>query len=124
MGTALVAAFNVVSAYRNAVSVGAIVGLSTSSNWSVGSCAAGTDLTVAGVVKDLAEDRSIATVQLFGYSKAFEADYSGALARGQYPVKATGKTVTGSGTAAASTRRAVCVAVDYPTTGKCQFLAQ
>ena len=97
LGSPHVATFGVISSYRSTISVGAMVSLSTSSNWSVGAAGTGADLTTVGIVKDLAEDKSVATVQLLGYSKAFEAEYSGAISRGQYPVTTTGNKVCGSG---------------------------
>ena len=121
-GTPLVTACNVVSTHQDAIAVGDDVTLSTSSNWAVNSTAATTDLALCGKVLALSQDSTVATVQWYGYNKVFEATYSAACALGSFIVTDTSHKVKASGTAAISLPKSVCAALDYPSSGKVQFL--
>ncbi len=127
LGKPLIAAFHVVSTYQSSIAVDSVVSISTSSNWAVNSNAAGTLLNYCGKVLALNPGSTVATVQLYGYNKAFEATYSASIALGQQVVTDTSGKVKGSGnaasTAATNLKFCNCVAKDFPTSGKCQWLS-
>jgi hypothetical protein len=122
-GSPLYTACNVVATFQSSIAVGSHVSVSTSGNWCVNSAAATTDLALIGKVVDLNDASTIATVKWYGYNKVFEATYSAACAKGSYVVTDTSNKVKASGTAAGSITRTHCVALDYPSSGKVQFLA-
>src|SRR5574343_1763199 len=127
LGKPLIAAFHVVSTHQDTIAVGDHVSISTSSNWAVNSVAETKLVNPGGKVLALNPGSTVATVQLYGYNKAFEATYSASIARGQQVVTDTSGKVKGSGAAASTSATNLkfcnCVAKDFPTSGKCQWLS-
>jgi hypothetical protein len=127
LGKPLVVALNVVSTHQDEIAVGDMVVVDTSGNFTCNSTAATTNVNYCGKVLALNPGSTVATVQLYGYNKAFEATYSASIALGQQVVTDTSGKVKGSGNAAstAATNRKlnICVAKDFPSSGKCVWFS-
>jgi hypothetical protein len=124
MGVVLVTTCNIISTFQSSSrAVGDIVGVSTSGNWCINSTAAATPLGLCGRIVHVDDDGDTCSVAWFGYNKVWENTYSAACAKGSYVVTDTSNKVKASGTAAISLPHNVCVALDYPSSGKVQFLS-
>lgn len=125
-GEPLVVACAVASTHQDVIAVGGIVEFSTGANWTVNSTAHTTHTLNLGRVIALNENSSVATIELFGYNKAFEAQVSGTCGLGSTVVAAGTLNcayVKSSGGASSSLKLSRCVAADYPASGYCQWVS-
>jgi len=126
MGVRLATVCNVKSTLQTIVAVvGDIVELSTSSNWCIDEHSTGGEFRDLGIIRDLSDDKKLATVEWFGKNKVFNLPYSGTATLGHCVISAASQTesvITSANTT--ESPFAVVVAVDNPASGYIDVLTR